>query len=156
MDDVTWLALTLALTGAGAAWTVHAFRRRGTLSGLRGLAITLLPLAALLTGTLRMFTRITDAVLDWATSLVFSPVVWLGVSLFGVSVLLFVLTGFAARRSSGALPEGGSEAGSEGRRVGRGRRAERSGELPAARRGEPAIGDDMADIEAILKKRGIT
>ena len=48
---------------------------------IRGLAITLLPAAAWLTGTLRLFTEIADAVTDWAVHLVFSPKVWLGVIL---------------------------------------------------------------------------
>ncbi len=37
-------------------------------------------------------------------------------------------------------------------------KSEPAGELPAGRapRGKPVIDDDLADIEAILKKRGIT
>ena len=68
--------------------------------------------------------------------------------LFGISVLLFGVSGFlrgrALRRAPGQASEGNE-------------RAARAGELPAPKqRAAPAIDDDLADIEAILKKRGIT
>ena len=135
---MTWGALTLTLTAIGAVWTWFAFRRRGVASGLRGAAITLLPPAAFLTGTLEMFTEIGGSVADWATHLVFSPVVWLGIVLTGVSGVLFVVSGALRARQGG----GSARAG---------------GELKASsRKAEPVIDDDMAEIEAILRKRGIT
>ena len=142
MDDVAWGVLTLGLTALAGTYTWFAYQRRGLAAGMRGAAITLLPLAAYLTKTLKMFTRIADAVADWATSLVFSPVVWLGVILAGVSVVLFVVSGMIAARSR--PPE-------------KVRKGKAGKELPASRRGEPAVADDdMADIEAILRDRGIT
>lgn len=151
MDDATWLALALTLTAVGAVTTWLTFRRRGTASGLRMLAITLLVPAAYLTRTLRMLTRVVDAVADWATSLVFSPTVWAGVALAGISAVLFLVSGALRARQLG-----------QGRRsapadpaapAGRGKRP-----LPPAAqgRGKPAIDDDMADIEALLKRRGIS
>lgn len=142
MDDAAWAALTLSLTVLGGIWTWLSFRRRGAASGLRALGFTLLPLAAYLTKTLQMFTHIADAVTSWATHLVFSPVVWLGVVLGGVGITLIVVSGTMRSRQLGR-----TEAGS-------------SHELPASRtpaRGAPAIGTDpeMAEIEAILRKRGI-
>jgi hypothetical protein len=148
VDEVTWGALTLTLTAIGAVWTWFAFRRRGVAAGLRGAAFTLLPPAAFLTGTLEMFTEIGGSVADWATHLVFSPVVWLGIVLAGVSVVLFGVSGaLRARQLGDAKP----------RRELAGESAKAGGELPASgRKGEPAIDDDMAEIEAILRKRGIT
>lgn len=147
VDDVAWGALTLGLTLLGGIYTWFAYQRRGLAAGMRGAAITLLPLAAYLTKTLKMFTRIADAVADWAASLVFSPVVWLGVVLAGVSVVLFVVSGMIAARTA---PK---EKGRKGKRG----KADGGKELPKARRGEPAVlDDDMADIEAILRNRGIT
>ena len=143
MEDASWAALTLSLTVLGGIWTWQALRRRGLASGLRALAFTLLPLAAYLTRTLRMFTRIGEAVADWAASLVFNPLVWSGVVVAGISVALFVVSGLLRAREVGD------------RKVARGRR---SGELPAApstSRG-PAADDDMAEIEALLRKRGIS
>lgn len=144
MDDAAWTALALTLTTVGAAATWLLWRRRGLVSGLRALALTLLVPAAWLTDTLRMFTRIGDAVADWALGLVFSPVVWTGVALAGVSVVLLVATGMLARRGVGA------RAGSE---VEPGRSAPAAG--PAGR-GAPAIDDDLADIEALLRSKGIS
>ena len=145
MDDVTWAVLTLSLTGAGGAYTWYAYQRRGLAAGLKGAGITVLPLAAYLTKTLQMFTRIVDAAADWATSLVFSPAVWLGVMLAGLGVVLFGAGRFLdGRRKDDAEPRRG--------------KTKPTGELTAGRapRSEPVVDDDLADIEAILKKRGIT
>jgi len=148
VDEVTWGALTLTLTAIGAVWTWFAFRRRGLASGLRGAAFTLLPPAAFLTGTLEMFTEIGGSVADWATHLVFSPVVWLGIVLAGVSVVLFGVSGAIRKRQLGS-----SEKAEPGEVASPGRK----GELGTSKRkGEPAIDDEMAEIEAILRKRGIT
>ena len=149
VDEVTWAALTLTLTAVGAVWTWFAFRRRGLASGLRGVAFTLLPPAAFLTGTLEMFSEIGGSVADWATHLVFSPVVWLGIVLAGVSGVRFVVSGALRARQADVDP---------GRDLGAGQAAARRGELGAAsgRGGEPAVDDDMAEIEALLRKRGIT
>ena len=56
------------LTIIGAALTWFAWRRRGLAAGLRGLAWTLLPVAAWLTGTLKLVTGIVDDVVSWAAS----------------------------------------------------------------------------------------
>lgn len=147
MDETTWGALAVVLTLAGGGYTYWAFRQRGAAAGTRGAALTLLPVAAWLTGTLRMLTRIVDAVVDWATSLVFSPAVWLGVGLAGLSVVLFFLAGLLRSRSPEAAQETPSAT-----------TAGRKKKLPAARRPEPGpvVEDDLADVEAILKRRGIT
>jgi hypothetical protein len=150
VDEVTWGALTLTLTAIGAVWTWFAFRRRGAAAGVRGAAYTLLPAAAFLTGTLEMFSEIGGSVADWATHLVFSPTVWLGIMLAGVSVVLFGVSGALRSRQVGeAKPRRDKAVGESAKPRGR--------ELPGAgRKGEPAIDDDMAEIEAILRKRGIT
>ena len=143
VDEVTWGALTLTLTLLGGIWTWLAFQRRGLAAGLRGAGFTLLPAAAWLTGTMQMFTEIGGSVVDWATHLVFSPVVWAGVVLTGLSVVLLGVSGALRKRGAG-----GASAVSGGK----GREA-----LPRSRdRAAPPPDDDMADIEAILRKRGIT
>jgi hypothetical protein len=153
VDEATWAALAAALTVAGAIWTWIAFRRRGAANGLRALGFTLLPAAAYLTGTLEMLTEITGSVTDWATSLVFNPLTWTGVGLAGLSVVLWVVSGvlrdrqLARGRKGGAAVEPGTQAPA-GRRT----------ELPtSSSRGSsgPVVDDDMAEIEALLKKRGI-
>ncbi len=146
MDDVAWAALALSLTLVGGTYTYFAYQRRGLAAGLRGAALTLLPLAAYLTDTLRMFTRIGDAMGDWATGLVFSPVVWLGVILAGLSVALFGAARVAGSRSP-HRPDSTGPAPAPKRE----RRAIEESAPPAA-----PVDDDMAEIEAILRKRGIS
>ena len=143
---MTWAALTAVLTGIGAAWTWYAFRNRGAASGLRGAGLTLLPPAAFLTGTLEMFTEIGGSVFDWATSLVFNPMVWAGIVLTGLSVLLLGSSAFLRERGHGGAPAPKQAAAP----------TDRAALPPSSGRGEPAIDDDLADIEAILKRRGIT
>lgn len=152
MDDVTWQVLTAVLTMGGLALSALAWKRRGVASGIRGVAWSLIPLAAFLTGTLRLLWEIGDAVATWAVRLVFSPFVWLGIVVAGVSATLFVVSSFMRRRGVGV------RSGSRGRvRSGKDKQA-----LPSPSRGsgEPAGSsagdDDLADIEAILKKHGIS
>lgn len=157
MDEVTWAALAAVLTALGAAWTWHAFRHRGVASGLRGAGLTLLPPAALLTGTLEMFTEISGSIADWATSLVLSPVVWVGIVLTGLSVLLFGSSAMLRRRGHGGPPVGSAR---QTRAKQGGVAPERAGLPRSSGRAEPPLApsedSDLADIEAILKRRGIT
>lgn len=142
MDDAAWAALTLSLTVAGGIWTWFAFRNRGLASGTRALGFTLLPLAAYLTKTLQMFTGIAGEIGDWATNIAWSPVVWMGIVLAGVSVVLIGV--------SGRL---------RGREVGPAEKSAKTKPLPApGGKGRPALAqdDDMAEIEALLRKRGIS
>lgn len=152
VDNITWGALTLTLTLLGGIWTWLAFRRRGVAAGLRAAAFTLLPAAAWLTHTLQMFTRIATAVADWAANLVFNPFVWTGVVLFGFSGVLFVVSGFMRSRQLANAPK-------TGRKHGRKQASSKPGALPGspAGRSGPVIDDDgMDEIEALLRKRGIT
>ena len=150
MDDVTWGALTLTLTAVGGFYTWWAYKNRGATPAMRGLAFTLLPAAAWLTGTLRMFTNIASEIADWAVHLAFSPKVWLGVILAGMSLALFLLSGFLRDRSlAGGTrgPADGSPAAKPQPRA-----------LPKAKQAPSALDDDGIDDEIadILKRRGIS
>ena len=144
---MTWVALTLTLTLLGGLYTWFAFRRRGFVAGLRGVGITLLPAALLLTDTLQLITEIGSAIGDWAIDLALSPSTWFGIILGGVSVVCFVVAGYLANRGAGDAPA--SDKGSSGSKElakGRGQKA------------DPVLADDpeLAEIEALLRKRGIT
>ena len=149
-DATVWQALGVTLTAVGLLLSGLVWRRRGAASGLRGVAWSLLPLAAALMGLLRVVWEVADSVSSWAVRLVFSPVVWAGVVVAGVSVVLFVVSGFLRRRSP--KPTRAE------------RRAAKEGDQPAAVTGDrsrpgatPAVkDDDMDDIEAILRKHGIS
>ncbi|GAA5119278.1 hypothetical protein GCM10023339_32800 [Alloalcanivorax gelatiniphagus] len=156
VEGTTWAALTAALTVAGAIWTWIAFRRRGAANGLRALGFTLLPAAAWLTGTLEMVVEIAGSVTDWATGLVFDLFTWAGIGLAGLAVVLWVVSGFIRDRQLARGQATGS-AGSQQRGDATGRPGR---ELPptaasSGNAGRSPIDDDLADIEALLKKRGI-
>lgn len=150
MSDVSWMALALALTAGGGFWTWYAWRNRGSASAVRGAAITLLPGAAWLTGTLELSGDIAHSVSNWAVGFVFSPVVWLGIVMFAVSLVLF---GVSTRMAGGTSATSDVPAEEKQKK----RKPKGGKQLRAASgKGEPAIDDDLADIEAILRKRGIS
>lgn len=150
MDGTTWAALTAALTVAGGIWTWIAFRRRGAVNGLRALGFTLLPAAAWLTGTLEVVVEIAGSVTDWATGLVFDVFTWAGVGLAGLAVVLFVVSGFLRDRQLGRAQAGGSAPSHDHKAPGALPRSSASGSA-----GRSPVDDDLADIEALLRKRGI-
>ncbi len=173
IDSTTFAALALVLTLLGAAATVLAWRRRGPAPALRALAWTLVPVALWLTGTLRLVVAVVEDVATWASRLVFSPTVWAGLAVAAVAVVLFWVSGRMLARGVGVRAvtgradasvrsdrtgrgRGGREVGAAGTEGGRpGRSARTAGATSAGRGGAPAEDDDMADIEAILRKHGI-
>lgn len=153
MSDVSWMALALALTACGGLWTWYAWQNRGSASAVRGAAITLLPGAAWLTGTLEVGGEVAHAVSNWAVRFVFSPFVWLGLAMFVLSVLLF---GVSTRMAGGAS-EVDDAPGDENPKKKKRKKTKGDRQLPpSSGKGEPLIDDDLADIEALLRKRGIS
>jgi hypothetical protein len=148
IDSTTWAALALVLTIIGAALSWVAWKRRGLAAGVRGLAWTLVPVALWLTGTLKLAVSILDDVTSWASRLVFSPAVWAGIIVAGASGALFLASSLMRARGIGV---GGRTSGSAGRKETKQVAARRS---DRPERHESDL-DDMADIEAILKKHGI-
>ena len=149
MDEAAWGALALTLTLLGGIYTWVSYQRRGLAAGVRGAGLTLLPVAAWLTGVLELLTEIGGAIGDWAVDLAFSPTMWLGTALGGLAVVLLVVSGVLAKRGGGE-PEKAKPAKS----TGPGRKAlPPAGAAPSA----PLVDDGIdAEIEAILRKRGIT
>ncbi len=137
LDSTTWAALALLLTAGGATYSYVTWRRRGAAAGVRGVAWTLIPVAAWLTGTLRLAGNVLDDVTSWAARLVFNPTTWLGIVLAGVSVVLFGASSVMRRRSLGTRER---EPRTERKQV----------EAPRQER----LVDD--DVSAILKKHGIS
>jgi hypothetical protein len=106
-----------------------------------------MPIALWLTGTLRLVAAISDWLVSWSSGLVFSPSVIVGTVLFVVSVGLFGAAGRITGREravrSGRAVDAGSSRGAVA--------------APKAKRNqEPAVRhDDMDEIEALLRQRGI-
>jgi hypothetical protein len=140
---MSWLPFTLGLTGAGLFLSWLAWRRWGIGAGLRGVALSLLPPAAYLTGLFQLVWRIGGAALDWALGLAFSPAVWIGVALLGFSAVLYAVS---ARLRARAPRRRG--------RVSPAAAANREVAPPA--RTAPAADNEFADIEEILRRRGIS
>jgi hypothetical protein len=149
MDEAAWGALTLSLTLLGGIYTWFAFRNRGFVAGLRGAGFTIIPVALLLTDTLEAATRIGSAVGDWVAGFAFSPASWLGIILAVVSVGCFVAAGFLAERGVGGAKAGAAEEKPSRRELRQG----------SGTKKEPVLSDvdpEMAEIEALLRKRGIS
>ena len=143
MEGTTWAALTATLSVTGGIWTWFAFQRRGAASGLRALGFTLLPAAAWLTGTLGMVVEIGGAISRWAAGLVFNIFTWSGIGLAALALALILVSGFLRERQ-----------------LKRALATNPSGELPTKSSKttdlRTPVDDDLAEIEAMLKKRGIS
>ncbi len=165
IDDTTWAALALVLTVLGAGYTWISWRRRGAAAALRGLAWTLIPIAAWLTGTLRLAANILEDVIDWGAKLVFSPVVWLGIIVAVVAGLLWLASGVMRARGIGVRGQGPEVSRRRARKVAAAQTGNQTGKQAGKQAGkqtakQPAKRPDddiegMDDVEAILKKYGI-
>lgn len=151
MNDVSWGALALSLTVLGGIYTWWALRHRGIVAAVRGAGLTLLPLAAWLTGLLEVFGKVGDAFATWLTRLVFSPVVWLGVIVFFVAMVLVGGANLVARRGEPERPRKGRRTTAKDRGAPSSPKA-----VPAATPRDPLIDDELAEIQELLKKRGIS
>jgi hypothetical protein len=152
------LVICLALTAAGlvAAW--GRWRRKSPRAGVRMLAWAVLPMAFYLTGLADLVERIGSAFARFGASFAFSPKTWLGVIIAGVALLLLLVSGGLPKvpgrsrkavRKDGQAPEpaaSGKSAGPQALTTGTGR----------TRKQAAADDDGMADVEEILRRRGIS
>ncbi len=133
-----WLPWVAGLT-AIALWLALRARRRGDLLGaVRWVGWGLIPPALLMTGSVGLVGRISSAVASWAANLVLNPVTWAGLLMGGVAIVM-IGGATALRRRRGPAPA--APAGKEKRAVGQPKQA--------------PVDDDMAEIEEILRRRGI-
>ncbi|MBW8483385.1 hypothetical protein [Actinomadura parmotrematis] len=145
MSDSVIFAISLGVTVLGLVVSWGLYRRRGAGVAMRGAAWSLVPLAAAMTG-----------VTGFLSDLVFSPAKWAGVTVAGLAVVLYLASGAMLGRRAGA---GGGRSEAEGRK---GRKAARGdaprGAVEPARPAAPGSGvdPDLAEIEQILRNRGIS
>jgi hypothetical protein len=92
-NSIAWFPLCAGLTGVGLVLSWFAWRRRGVRRGIRAAAWSLLPMALYLTGSILLVGRIGSAIVQFASSFVFSPKTWAGVILLCVSALIFLTSG---------------------------------------------------------------
>jgi hypothetical protein len=182
--------ICVAATAVGLVITFLIWRKQGAGRGMRAAAWSLLPLAAYLTGAIKMIWKMGVAVGDFAKGFVFSAEVWAGIAVAGLAVVLFVASGPLRRRAKAeGQGQGQGQRSGDGRAVGA--RAGTAGAGPGspgreistrtspvspvnpaapvgpataaapapakARKGKAAADDDdLADVEDILRRHGIT
>src|SRR5262245_1222082 len=155
-DQIQWLPLTAGLAILGLIVSFFVWRRRGAAAGLRGVAWSLLPVAAYLIGAIQLLWRFGSAIASFASSFVFSPRVWAGIIVVIVSVLLFVISGRlrarARRRSGGQAAPKAAAAG-----TGAAAPAGKPGKAISAPKRQPAAVDDdvLGDAAEVLRRHGI-
>jgi hypothetical protein len=143
--DTVLLPLCVGLTLLGIIATGVAWRRGNRGRVVQGVGLALAPIALYLSGLLRLLWNGIVAVGTWASTLIFSPAIWLGMALLGLCLVLWVVGGFIARRS-GPPAKAVSSKGSAAALPAKGRPAQKQ---------QPPVDEEMAEIEALLKSRGI-
>jgi hypothetical protein len=146
--DTVLLPLCVGLTLLGVIATGVAWRRGNKGRVIQGIGIALAPIALYFSGLLRLLWDAVVAFGTWASKIILSPAVWFGLSLFGLCVVLWVVGGLIARRSTGTKSkEVSTESTANALPAKKG--------APKTWQSQPPIDEEMAEIEALLKSRGI-
>jgi predicted RND superfamily exporter protein len=156
-SQIAWLPLTAGLTLVGLLASFYVWRRRGAAAGLRGVAWSLLPLAAYLIGAIELLWRFGTAIGNFATSFVFSPRVWAGIIVVLVSVSLFAVSGGLrgrSRRRAGGQAAAKTVGAAAGPAVTAGKPATKA---VSTRKSQGSGGDDdvLGDAAEVLRRHGI-
>ncbi|HEX6527434.1 MAG TPA: cellulose synthase [Streptosporangiaceae bacterium] len=149
-DQIVGLPLCAGLTGLGLVLSYLVMRRRGLRSGLRGAAWSLLPLAAYLTGAVKMFWKIGVAIGDFASGFVLSTRVWSGIAVAGLAGVLFLVSGGLRRRRRRVKRGAGTDDLAGDATAAAGRRATRPG---AAQPGATLPGGPQQGTQPALSGR---
>ncbi|GAA1722028.1 hypothetical protein GCM10009745_83810 [Kribbella yunnanensis] len=157
-NDLTLLPFCVGLTLLGLIGSWVAWRRRGLAAGTRGVAWSLLPIALYLTKLLELVWDVVRSAVTWVTHLIFSPPVWAGFALFGVSVVLYVVSGVARGRSPKEPKQPKPKAKPAGELTTTGpapASAAPAKAAPPKTKGGQQDSSDFDEIEDILKRHGI-
>jgi len=150
-------ALCVALSAAGLALAVSTAYRRRYLRATRIAALALLPAGLAMAGLVTLGRKVGTAIGDWAIDLVFKPTVWLGFGVLACSALLYGATRLISAHG-GQEPRVDGPSAAEPLPASRGAAtaAIPAGRPTGKRRGSGDSGlSDFADVEEILKRRGI-
>ena len=148
--------LCAALSAAGLAVAFLTAWRRRFVAATRLAAVSLLPVGLAMAGLVGLGGKIVRAVGSWAADLVLKPTVWAGFAVLAVAVVLYVIAGFAGRRSAARRASGTPATTPEAAP-----RAASPRQVSPPPTGTPDKGgssggaEDFSDIEEILKKHGI-
>jgi len=134
-----WLPWAVVLSALAGWLALRAWRRADAAGALRWSGWALVPPALLLTGTARLVGRIAGEVASWAATVVINPFTWAGIVVGAIAVAM--IAGAAAMRRRRGLAAGAPGA---------------STAAASSPTGRPApVDDDMAEIDEILRRRGI-
>ncbi|MGW9351971.1 hypothetical protein SAMN05421803_1442 [Nocardiopsis flavescens] len=166
LTTMTGVILGGGLTLVGLVISLLVWRAKGPASGLRGVAWSLVPLAAGLLGLMNAVWQFVLSILGILLGLIFNPMVWAGVALAGLAVVLYVVSGFMmargvgaqgrAKRSKAAEAPGGAAPGAPAAGPAAAPKGQVGGAAPQA--GKKKQQDDLSDfgdIEDLLRKHGI-
>ena len=92
-SSIAWLPLAAGLTVLGLILSYAVLRRSGTRPALRVAAVSLLPIAAYLTGAIEMLWKIGVAIGQFGTGFAFSTTKWVGIGVTGLAIALFLAAG---------------------------------------------------------------
>jgi hypothetical protein len=151
------LPLCIGLSLIGLVVTVIAFVRGHRGRAVQGLALALAPVGLYLTGLLLLVWDAVVAVVRWATGNVFDLKAWIGFGVLALCIVLWLVGRVLARRSRRRAKAVSSESKAQGQVAGKvpaGQPAGRTAGKASAQQPAPQD-DDMAEIEALLKSRGI-
>ncbi len=138
------LVILLASVG-GIAATVPVAQRRGSRAAVRVAAASVGLFGVWAAGLDDLLWDLGEFAVDFMASLVFSPLVWLGMAALGLSAVLFVVSG--RMKGPKTLPA------SAAAKPATGKGAQRK-QVTAKAADDPLSG--FEDIEEILKRRGIS
>ncbi|WP_203566709.1 hypothetical protein [Aestuariimicrobium ganziense] len=162
------IMVTAALSLVALVATLVAHQRgRGPRAILQGIGWVLLPIGLWVIGLMELFGRGAVAGYRWLMSTPMDLQRWIGVSIVAVAVLLVVVGMLVkgrtkdearAAREARRQPVGATPQGSTGRALPSsqdGRTDQKPVARPAAKPAKDGLSDEDAEIEAILKRRGI-
>ena len=158
--DTVLLPLCVGLTLLGVIATGFAWRRGNKGRVIQGVALALAPIALYFSGLLRLLWDAVVAVGSWASGIILSPAVWFGLALLGLCLVLWVVGALVARRfpatgrkakqksaAATARPTSGAVGGTNP--------PSRTAPGKSVAPNSAPVDDDLAEIEALLKSRGI-
>lgn len=165
INETALMIACIVLSLVGLLLTLMFFVRRRPGRAFQAMALLFAPVGLYLTGAARLLADGLVALWRWARGLTPDLVVWIGVALVALAIICWIVgspwaahsrTRRAIDKATGQSPVAGSSTPS-GERTGAtpATKAPATGRRPAPNRAEPAADEDLDDIEAILKKRGI-
>ncbi|MEY9211279.1 cellulose synthase [Thermobifida halotolerans] len=143
------LGAALTVVGLIVSWVV--WRRRGASAGLRAVAWSLLPLAFGLIGLIEILASLVAQLVRFFVGLVLDPLAWAGVAVAGLAVVLWITGRLMRRRAGRSAKSSATEPGAAADR----RAAPAVGEGAGQKKAPAGADDDFAEIEELLRRRGI-